>query len=227
MPSRIQILERDKYDDMKYIAEYPEFILAKGGDGTLLTAINKYQHLNKPFFGIAAGTVNFLMNSTIQFKPTSSAVYQKFHLLKVVVHSMYRNEPITLYAFNDIVIGEFNGWVTFDVGHKDCQVGQFKGSGMIISTAQGSTGINRNNHGTILPITSPNWSVTGMQTNRTINSVVRPVRLKVNCHSRGVVTLMADGTNHCYDDVTQVVVSKGPAVTVVLNNLQEFQEKRL
>ncbi len=221
-----QILERDKYDSGKYIADAGKYVLAVGGDGTLLTAINKYQHLSKPFFGVAAGTVNFLMNSTTQFKPTSSAVYQKFHLLKVVIYLSTTEFPIVVNGFNDIVLGSFNGWIQFNVDHVDHQIGTFKGSGIIISTAQGSTGINRNNHGTILPIASPNWSVTGMQTNRIVNSVIRSTKLDIKCTSRKPISVAVDGTNHCYDNVTSISVTKGPTVTVVLNNLQEFQEKR-
>lgn len=40
----------------------PDFILVSGGDGSMLHAIQDYIHLNVPFFGIAAGTLNFLMN---------------------------------------------------------------------------------------------------------------------------------------------------------------------
>ena len=57
-----KLLYTDLYDNTKIITEYPEIIKAVGGDGTLLTAINKFSHLNKPFYGVAMGTVNFLMN---------------------------------------------------------------------------------------------------------------------------------------------------------------------
>ena len=58
----MRILYRDKYDYNKTISDNGDVIIARGGDGTLLKAIYRYAHLCKPFFGSAAGTVNFLMN---------------------------------------------------------------------------------------------------------------------------------------------------------------------
>lgn len=41
----------------------PDIIFVAGGDGGMLHAIQDYMHLNVPFFGIASGTLNFLMNN--------------------------------------------------------------------------------------------------------------------------------------------------------------------
>jgi NAD+ kinase len=223
----MKLLETDKYDKNKRITEHKDYIEAKGGDGTLLKAINKYRHLNKPFFGLASGTVNFLMNGEGDMYRANSTF--NLQLLKIEVtywDSTTHLRVTTIQGFNDLVLGSFNGWINFNVTHKDNQIGTFSGSGIIISTAQGSTGINRNNNGTILPLTSKSWSVTGMQANRHINSIVEPSRLEIKCKARAPISLAVDGTSHIFHNVDKVVVTKGDTVEVLFNNLDELKRKR-
>jgi len=217
------VLYTDKYDSRKQIVEKNTYIRVDGGDGTLLTAIHKYQNKGKPFYGVAMGTRNFLMNECAVKSPT--AVKYSFHTL--VVHVLDSDGVMHhATAFNDVVIGEFNAWIEFTCSDSENQLGIFKGSGMIVSTAQGSTGINRNNHGTILPLTSPNWSVTGMQTDRTINSIVSPEELVINCTTRGNVTIAIDGTHKVIHNVDSITIQQGPTVDVLFNRIGEFQRKR-
>jgi len=223
---------QDKYDNNKFIDAQGDWIIAQGGDGTMLKAINKFRHLNKPFFGIGAGTLNFLMNTdTTAF---DNAKHKKFSLIKVIVTFEKPNklgnleETIeTFQAFNDVMLGgDMNSWIDFNVHDKDKIIGQFKGGGLIISTAQGSTGINKNNNGVILPLGSKNWSVTGDKTNRKINYVIRPKRTTITCESRTPVRLWVDGQNHIIERVKKIEISKGDKVTVVFNNYDDFKRKR-
>ena len=39
-----------------------EFIVALGGDGTLLEALHRHHQLHKPFYGMNRGSVGFLLN---------------------------------------------------------------------------------------------------------------------------------------------------------------------
>ena len=221
-----EILWVDTYDIEKKIIDKDDHILAIGGDGTLLKAINKYKHLNKPFFGYAKGTINFLMNQ--ETEPINNCKFKKFNLIRVQVTTFENNAQVvrTFQAFNDIVLGAFNGWINFNCTHRDNILGNFWGSGIVISTAQGSTGINKNNYGTILPLTSKNWSVTGMQCNRVINYVLEPKTLTIDISGRESVMLYIDGKNNIINDVISITVSKGDKVTCIFNNYQRFKEKR-
>jgi len=217
----------DKYDSKKYIVETDTHIEAKGGDGTLLKSIKMHRDKNKPFFGIGAGTVNFLMNT--ENAPNIKAKYKKFNLIKVLV--TYRNKQSIIIteefqAFNDVVIGEFNGWIGFDCEHKENILGKFMGSGMIICTSQGSTGINKNNNGSIMPLSSKNWGITGMQCNRTINYIVKPKRLNIGLSSRTPVKIAIDGNENVINNVLSVDIFKGDKVTVIFNEYSKFKEKR-
>lgn len=222
----------DEYDKNKYIEDIGDFIIAKGGDGTLIKAIHRFDHLNKPFFGIAAGTANFLMNeeSAIHFR---TATTLEFNLIKVDVTTevdgeLFSFEKVqTVYAFNDVNIGEFNGWIDFECTHKENQIGNFKGAGILISTAQGSTGANKNNGGSIMSLNSHQWSVTGTMTNRRIDYMVDPDELTIQTKSRGNVKINVDGKHFEADKVTKVVISKSDiTVKVIFNDIKKFQEKR-
>lgn len=217
----------DKYDNKKYILETDTIIEAKGGDGTLLKSIKMHRTKNKPFFGIGAGTVNFLMNS--EDTPNEQAKYKKFNLIKVIVTYIDSEDTVKVeefQAFNDIVLGEFNGWITFDCKHKENILGKFNGSGIIICTSQGSTGINKNNNGSIMPLSSDNWGVTGMQCNRLINYTLASKKLLIDVDSRSPVKIAIDGNENVINNVISVQLSKGDKVTVVFNEYSKFKEKR-
>ena len=221
----------DEFDSEKYILEKESFIEAKGGDGTLIRAIHMHKDKHKPFFGIAKGSINFLMNKESQI--TEKVTSQKFHLItgKVTYTRKtfgWKDEEVTeeFIAFNDIIIGEFNAWIEFNCTHEDNILGKFMGSAVLISTAQGSTGANKNNHGTILPLSSKNWSVTGVMCNRYIDYVIESTNTTFEVNSRGPITLCVDGSRYTYNNVSKVQITRGEQVEVLFNNIQNFKEKR-
>lgn len=216
----------DEYDKNKYIQETDEYIIAKGGDGTLIRAIHLYKDKNKPFFGIASGTVNFMMNSESEIQ--STALIKKFQLLNIEI-SYIENNKIqceTHQAFNDCIIGEFNGWVDFKTRHDESILGDFKGAAIIISTAQGSTGANKNNNGTILPLGSKLLSVTGVMTNRRIDHIIENTGLIIDCESRGNIKIGIDGSYRVIDNVKNVKITRGSDVEIIFNDYEEFKRKR-
>ncbi len=216
----------DEYDSNKYIEEKNDYIEAKGGDGTLIRAIHKFKDSNKPFFGIAAGTENFLMNPENTILPT--AVTKKLQLLDIEIEFLEDDilTTETVQAFNDIAIGNFNAWINFNCFHKDNILGNFNGSGLIISTSQGSTGSNKNNNGTILPLSSKNWSITGIMTNRKINYILVPTLLQIDCSSRQEIMAYIDGSHKIYNNVKRIKITAGEIVDIIFNNIQIFKEKR-
>ena len=226
----------DPYDSEKYIQETDTHIIARGGDGTLIRAIHMHKDKNKPFFGIASGTVNFLMN--LESEISSNAVIKKFQLLDIEIHYLkevynlrgcvesLESSIETIQAFNDCIIGEFNGWVEFKSEHSESILGDFKGAAVIISTAQGSTGANKNNNGTILPLGSKLLSVTGVMTNRRIDHIIENTGLFINCESRGNVKIAIDGSYRVIDNVKSVKITRGSDVEVIFNDYEEFKRKR-
>ena len=225
----------DQYDPEKFIRIRKHYVHAHGGDGTLLRAISEHRHLGLPFFGTAAGTVNFLMNKNTDV--SVEATYKTLKLIKIEVSHMtsqqfymttkYIEVTDTYYAFNDLVLGGFNAWINFDCHHKDDILGFFKGSGLIIATAQGSTGANKNNHGTVLPLSSKDWAISGVMCNRNIDYVINPDPIKINVSSRNApISIGIDGTQHLIKNVTSIKVTQDEEVTVIFNDYHDFKKKR-
>ena len=216
----------DLYDSEKYIQEKETYIEAKGGDGTLIRAIHMHKDKNKPFFGIASGTINFMMNDKDEILPT--AVTKKLQLLHIEI--TYLNDNIltteTVQAFNDCTIGEFNGWIDFKSKHDESILGDFKGAAIIISTAQGSTGANKNNNGTILSLSSKLLSITGVMTNRRIDHCIENTGLIIDCSSRGNIKIGIDGSYRVIEHVQRVKITRGADIEVIFNDYEAFKRKR-
>jgi NAD kinase len=236
-----RLLLTDKYDKNKTIVETDKFIIAKGGDGTLLRAIYDFADLGKPFFGSAAGTVNFLMNK--EDAPIEGAVIKDLRRIKVIIEYTKDNfekdvqnyfdntesKQTVFYAFNDVCIsdeGGMNAWIDFEIEEKDCIFGNIQGGGLIISTPQGSTGINKTNQGTILPLSSNQWSITGDKTTRNVDCVVKPRKTVITPHSRKSIIVWIDGDKAIIKNVKTITIEKGDKVQVIFNNYNEFKVKR-
>jgi len=228
----------DKYDKNKYIKRYENVIIAKGGDGTLLKAINRFAEENLPFYGINAGTVGFLMNEKdiLHYDNIETITFKRIKV-KVTYEKSVRNlsslddkiiEVVKTYeAFNDLCIGgNMNSWISFDVTEKDEIFSKFKGGGLIISTTQGSTGINKNNGGVILPLSSNMWSITGDKTDRHIEYVIEPRNMFIDVKSRTPVTLWVDGSNEIIHNVKTLEISNGSEIELMFANYNEFKMKR-
>ena len=154
----------DTYDPKKYIKVFEKVIIARGGDGTLIKAIHKYKNLNKPFYGLKGGTVGFMMNSS-PFDISIKLKTIKMQMIKVKITYLEEQEDYfnpkdeyvehtrTYQAFNEICLGgDPRIWGHFNIKEKDDIIGSFSGSGIVISTPQGSTAINKNNQGSVLPL---------------------------------------------------------------------------
>jgi NAD kinase len=224
------ILYKDEYG--KEIIEFDNHITAIGGDGTLLRAISLFRDKNKKFFGVAGGTKNFLMNSSRRFSRNKKI--KKFKLIKAKIFFKTADKLGNLIttieevqAFNDILIGgNMNSWINFDVEDKDKIIGNFNGGGVIISTPQGSTGINKNNGGVILPLSAHNWVITGDKTDKKINYVLEPRKIEIEMKSRQPVTLWVDGSNNIFENVEKVILSLGDTVEVIFNDYEKFETLR-
>ena len=164
-------------------ANEADMLVCTGGDGSLLQVIHNYHHLNKPILGINSGTVGFLMNPIDELETV--LVCNKFQEIELHFMEVSINGGEPFKSFNEIMIGgSMNSWINFDLHDCDDLVGSVKGGGLIFSTPQGSTGINKNNGGPILPLESNLWSITGDKTERKISHVVKPRDIHIKANSR-------------------------------------------
>lgn len=132
-----------------------DILIAVGGDGTTMSAIRSQYEYNKPFLSIHIGNLGFLAESDLN-QATSSIenlknknfITQNRAVFKVSVNK-------TDYtAINDVVIdrGQSGRMISLDVEDRGMKVNTYEGDGLIISTANGSTGYSLSAGG---PIISP------------------------------------------------------------------------
>ncbi len=135
-----------------------DVILAAGGDGTMLTAIQLNQEYNIPFIGLNFGHVGFLLNddrpnSPLEFENfVNSAKSYKLNLLGAVIE--YEDGTTKdIYAFNDIYTASVKPGqsikMNLTVNNRRVS-GELVGDGVIVATPQGSTGYTRNAGGKIM-----------------------------------------------------------------------------
>lgn len=136
----------------------PEYVFILGGDGTFLHFLNKYVNKNVKLIGINSGTLGFYtignFNELNDKKKSSSFLLQdKKYFAPLVLKTELiddNNETIyTTYALNDLVVQSpltFKAELFLNNTHKFLD---YVGTGLILCTPTGSTGINKSNNGPI------------------------------------------------------------------------------
>ena len=132
-----------------------DILLAIGGDGTTMSAIRSQFHLNKPVLGIHVGNLGFLAESDLDScRNAISQLLDKNYdtQLRSVFNVAVDNE--SYISINDVVIdrGESGRIIRLNVLDRGKNVNSYEGDGLIISTANGSTGYSLSAGG---PIISP------------------------------------------------------------------------
>ena len=134
-----------------------EIIICIGGDGFLLTTINKYKKLRKPIYPINGGTVGFLTNPFNINKMIGNIIHSdKIELPCLQVNLNNKLES----AYNEISLLRNSPQAI----HLELYINEefaitIIGDGLIISTPLGSSGYNYSSGGSILPLTSNLLSV--------------------------------------------------------------------
>jgi len=142
-----KLIEMLKADHKIITRHNPDVILVVGGDGTMLSAIRKYRHMNKPFVGIDTGTLGFLttiMPNDLEhiFEVLDNKNYRviKYPLLEVNARTL-DGEVYSDYAFNEILIKHLEPkLMEAKVYLNGKPFNYFTGDGLIFSTPIGATG---------------------------------------------------------------------------------------
>jgi len=136
-----------------------DVLIAIGGDGTTMSAIRNQFHLNKPIIGIHVGNLGFLAESDLDSCRSALKQIQDNHYqtqLRSVFNISIDNKDYI--AINDVVIdrGGSGRIIRLNVYDRELNVNSYEGDGLIISTANGSTGYSLSAGG---PIISPDLNL--------------------------------------------------------------------
>lgn len=139
--------------------ELCDVIVVLGGDGFMLHCIHKYQHLNKPIYGINCGTLGFLLNNyNLQddlFEKISQATTISLHPLEAIfVNSV--GEKNTSIAFNEVSFLRSDpvaSHLKIDIDG-NMMMNNLVSDGLLVSTPMGSTAYNRACGGNVVSVDS-------------------------------------------------------------------------
>lgn len=135
----------------------PQAVIVLGGDGTILQAARHFERSHPVILGLNLGTVGFLA-SVRETKQFMSALQRFFEGRYAVARRMMLNAEVIrkrkkvfkTNALNEMAIQNLLGVVEAEV-NIDGYVAQFiRGSGLLISSATGSTAFNLSAHGPIV-----------------------------------------------------------------------------
>lgn len=134
-------------------------LVALGGDGTLLKAVQFIREENMPVLGVNLGRLGFLTSVTesgleegLQALVSGSYTTSSRTMLDGVIVKKGNNEGSHVSALNDLVIGwgQSTRIVTLEVSVNGEPVAAYRCDGIIVSTPTGSTGHSLSSGGPIV-----------------------------------------------------------------------------
>lgn len=139
---------------LQYDEENPDYIVSIGGDGTILGIIQKYIKINPNLiiFGVHTGHLGFFTNYTKENLDIliDNINVGSFRLEKANLLSFRVDGGEEKYALNEVSILSSNRTLILDVYIDEEKLETYRGTGLCISTAHGSTAYNKSLHGSVV-----------------------------------------------------------------------------
>lgn len=191
----IKILKQKGFE----LSNKPDFVIALGGDGTLLSAAADYAHDDMPILGVNLGGLGFLTDVKFsQFKKILDAVKKNnFRIEKrMMVCAELKND--FLYALNDITIctNTPGRVVEFSANIDGEYICRFVADGIIIATPTGSTAYSLATGGPILLPSSEAIILTPIAPHTlSVRPIVLPAdsKIAIQIGKKGNAIIVADG----------------------------------
>ena len=157
---KISAFIKSKFPAYKLDSKNPEVIIVLGGDGTILEAARKYHESGSMILALNLGHIGFLasvrkeeefLKSLDKFLKGQYEVTEKMMITAKVKRRgkfIFKSE-----ALNEVVVKSPLGMVELEAKISGHPVKYIQGTGILVSTATGSTAYNLSAHG---PIVMPN-----------------------------------------------------------------------
>jgi len=194
-------------------------ILVGWWDGFMLDTVKKYYDFtaspeeNKLFFWVNCGTLWFLLNDMTDLnnlpKTRDEVVTIKAHLMRVDIRKTNNEEEIK-YALNDVVVWwNILDYFKFDISSQHLNK-RFHGTGIMISTALGSSAYWLNNWGPMMPAGSSLRWISGVAALPFEHKIIKPETVHITIKGRNPVMVGVDGYGGKIDDVDSLTISPTP-----------------
>lgn len=119
-----------------------DFLIAMGGDGTLLRITHNFKHLDAPILGINLGHLGFMADVPVSDVDASlqDLIEKKYTIDHRLALDAVRGKQ-SLYAVNDVVIHRAQNYSLIELGIyvDDVYLNTFVADGVIVATPNGST----------------------------------------------------------------------------------------
>lgn len=131
----------------------PDIVIAVGGDGTFIEAVHKYP--SSIFFGVHTGHLGFYANYTADcleelIANINNSDYRLEQIDTLSCQIKTKFNMINTFAINEITIISPPKTLILDVLIDDSLFERFRGTGMCVSTAYGSTAYNKSLNGAVI-----------------------------------------------------------------------------
>ncbi|MBR0295740.1 MAG: NAD kinase [Bacilli bacterium] len=149
------VLNLLKENDFPIDENNPEVVIVIGGDGTFLRAVHRYLNNDVMFVGLNAGHLGFFsefeleeINLLPQVLKEEKYDMKSYRLLNAVISSI--NESKEIYAVNEVRIENPFSSLTADVSIDGKHLEKFRGNGLVVCSAIGSSAYNKSLGGAIV-----------------------------------------------------------------------------
>ena len=120
-----------------------KFLIAMGGDGTILRISNRFSHIEAPILGINLGHLGFMADVPIAdiYPSLSDLLEGSYSIDRRLILEGHNGHNKTLYAVNDLVIhrGQNYSLIELALIVDGVYVNTFVADGIVIATPNGST----------------------------------------------------------------------------------------
>lgn len=131
-----------------------DFLIALGGDGTILKLSQKYHHLNIPILGINLGHLGFLADIPLSdiFPSLNDLIKGNYNIEKRIMLQGQVNKTTPFHVTNDIVLhrGASSHLIEMEITVDNTYFNTFVADGIIVSTPNGSTAYSLSAGGPII-----------------------------------------------------------------------------
>ena len=148
---------KKKYPTLKNYNKKPDVVIVLGGDGTILEAARKYHESGSVILGLNLGHVGFLASVRAEkefLKSIDKFFKGKYGVVeRMMIRAQVKRKGKIIFkaeAMNEIVVKNPLGMVELEARVAGHPIKYIQGTGILVSTATGSTAYNLSAHGPIV-----------------------------------------------------------------------------
>ncbi|AKH32717.1 hypothetical protein XF24_00376 [candidate division SR1 bacterium Aalborg_AAW-1] len=192
-----------------------DLIIVLGGDGTMLDAIHELHSYNIPFFGVNCGTLGFLLNAIRSPEEIPHHLEELEYITEPLLQATVTTKDdrvSTIQAINDFVIAKLDRkeWISMKLSKGDKEKA-IQGSGLLITSAIGSTGTWANERGLMLPTGNNLIGIMGLSTGPFSTLVTKHDKdISISLESRRPIHLDIDTNRMTVENIKKVDIGLSP-----------------